>query len=1152
MLDRPDTIAPPKKKKRWLRRFFVSFVILLIAVIITVQIVLSSSYPKTLVIAQVERALGLNVQAKSFSTGWWGHTTLHDVTISLPLADQAFLTIPELRVEHSSLPMMALKRGITLDSIRAERPQLVIRQDPTGRWDLQQALELMKRTSGAKNTEEQKQPTLPALTITDGTIHVIDNQGREAMIEPVDFHGEPQNSLAWRFEAKVNDELTLDGAVNPGRVWEHNVNFSLAKIDPWLKPWVRDLPKPLAVEGKWEGRLRDGALSGQARLASAVVSNFKSSGVVNVMRDDVGVHLRPDGLLVESPTKLAPEVRVSSGEILLQANQVAAKALRLTAAGGDVQVDGQYSWANVAGQIEARWSELALPTGVVHGGNAKASLRTPLPNRPEIAAEVHSRGNSEAGRWTADVNLTGKGESWNKIDWIINAPLLDFATAKRHFVVHSVGARLATADDTLRLLEVTHEGPEVLRATGELNLSNKNWTVDLAAGSVQFPTSQPVGVDLAVQASGNAVGSIDLQRAHLRRADLIIEARGNYDAHRPKPVALSLNISQNPTIGEEEANPLVKGHVESEATVAGTLAPMDIGISGKLEAERLSVREHLLGDATLQFNGQVTANGAIVKTTELNAFGGKWNINATWAGADEPFNIHADVRDLPVEQLADVIKQNEISGKLAGEWDIVTSSLRPSKMKLTGQFKINDPSVGPIAADRITSKVAMEHGIVRLSELEAHKEQGRVHASAQFPLLHPAQWHFEGSMSDWPYALPRDGSSLRLSAQTALDADFLSRAATGTLDLSSDIILNRELAGVAKLNASASGDTVQISNITANLIGGTLSGSGAYHFNDPLKSNVLLHLQNVDASRVAGIWPAVSDISGTYNVLFVAAPATNPRALGPLRLSLTVHPTNGKFRTLPVGNIDVVAFADRQDGLSRLVIDDSTINVADGEVRVWGRRSQHAGATTNEARPVSSQLEIQLSQLDLNQIIHAFKPDEKPTPGRVSGSFVFAGTITNREQLFGSGTMRLTDADVGNVEPFSTIYNFLNLRFGQRAPAGRGYAELRLQGDLLQIDNAFYRIGGADVRMSGDIRDIWKAPQSPIRGRAIASAQPFAEWKIPIIKETGDFFAALTSGTVGAFEIGGTLAHRKTTPAAVADTANIFRQLLGMHPREDQ
>jgi hypothetical protein len=302
---------------------------------------------------------------------------------------------------------------------------------------------------------------------------------------------------------------------------------------------------------------------------------------------------------------------------------------------------------------------------------------------------------------------------------------------------------------------------------------------------------------------------------------------------------------------------------------------------------------------------------------------------------------------------------------------------------------------------------------------------------------------------------------------------------------------------------------------------------------------------------VAGIFPKLSDLSGVYNVLVVAAPTTNPRALGPLRLALTVHPTNGKFRTISVGNIDVVSYADRQQGQSRIVIDDSTIHLADGQVRVWGRRSEHAGATTQEAGPVASQLEIQMARLDLEQVLRAFRPEEKPTPGRVSGSFVFAGALSSPQRMYASGTVRLTDSDIGNIEPFSSIYNTLNLRFGQREPDGRGYAELRLQGDLLQINNARYRIGGAELRMNGEIDQLWKAPESPIRGRAIASVQPFADWKIPLIKEAGEFFATVQSG-VFAFDLSGTLAHRKTTQAAVGETANIFRDLLGMRAPEDE
>ncbi|HTL28515.1 MAG TPA: hypothetical protein VL282_04820, partial [Tepidisphaeraceae bacterium] len=957
MLDVAPTTPPKqKKKKRWVLRAVGLLILLLIGIVITVQVVLGTAYPKKLVIGEVERALGLNVKAQSLTTGWWGHTVLRDVTISLPLADQAFLKVPELRVEHSTLPMIALKRGVKLDYIEFDHPAMVVRQDETGRWDLQQAIELMTRASGAKNTQEQKQPTLPALKMIDGSIRIIDRNAREATIEPFNFEGRPLNSLAWEFSANANDRLKVEGAVNPGGAWEHTAKFVVGDIEGWTKPWVKSLPNPLNANGKWEGRVTNGQVRGQARFESVVVGDMKGSGVVNVLRDEVGVHLMPDGLIVESPAKMVPEVRVRSGAITVQANRVVADDVQVSAAGGDLRLKGNYSWADVAGELEASWEELALPRGTVHGGNAKVSLKTPLANRPEIAAEFHTRGKSGAGQWNGDLQLSGKGESWQKIDWTLSAPLLEYAAIKHHFEVRSLAAHLATADNKLRLLDVTHGGPEIIRASGEFDLTDKKWNVNASASSLQLPDAEARNLDLAIQATGEALTQIDVKQAHLRQSDLLLEAKGSYDKRLPKPVNLTVTANLSPTIAEVETDPLGKGKLESESTIAGTLQPLDIGVAGNLKAEQLSVRNHTLGDATLQFHGRVTSAGALVKTTELVAFGGRWNIEGTWAGEDEPVNIHATVRDLPMEQLSDVTRQNNISGTLKGEWDIVTSSLRPSKMKVTGTAKIDNPAAGPVTAERLTAAMSMKNGIVRLDSIEGTREKGRLQGSASFPVLRPTQWHLEGKMTDWPGALPREGSSIRLAGETILDADFANRTATGTLSASSDIVLDRQLTGVAKVSVVAQGDVFKLEPISANLVGGTLTGSAAVSISDPLKSNLIVQLQNLDARRLAGIWPQLSELEGNYNALIVAAPSQDPRALGPLRLSLTVHPTGGKFRTIEIGNIDVVAFADRSQGQSRFVIDDSMLNVADGQVRVWGRRSRHSGATTQEVGPVSTQV----------------------------------------------------------------------------------------------------------------------------------------------------------------------------------------------------
>src|SRR3712207_2393519 len=71
---------------RFLLRTFIVIVVLLIILAIAIQAVLMTDLPRKVALPIVEKALGLRIEASSLSTGWLGHTTLHDVKVSLPLA----------------------------------------------------------------------------------------------------------------------------------------------------------------------------------------------------------------------------------------------------------------------------------------------------------------------------------------------------------------------------------------------------------------------------------------------------------------------------------------------------------------------------------------------------------------------------------------------------------------------------------------------------------------------------------------------------------------------------------------------------------------------------------------------------------------------------------------------------------------------------------------------------------------------------------------------------------------------------------------------------------------------------------------------------------------------------------------------------------
>src|SRR5690242_5454796 len=106
---------PPKRRRRWLRwlvGLVATVLVLLILIAVTVQIVLGTTLPKRLILGELQNAFGLRVEAQSMSVGWLGHTTLKNVTLSLPLAEHSLLDVPQMDVEHTNLPMIALTRGV--------------------------------------------------------------------------------------------------------------------------------------------------------------------------------------------------------------------------------------------------------------------------------------------------------------------------------------------------------------------------------------------------------------------------------------------------------------------------------------------------------------------------------------------------------------------------------------------------------------------------------------------------------------------------------------------------------------------------------------------------------------------------------------------------------------------------------------------------------------------------------------------------------------------------------------------------------------------------------------------------------------------------------------------------------------------------------
>src|SRR5690606_20870208 len=87
---------------RWSMRSIVILIALAVTIAVILQIILWTDLPRRLIVAKLQTALGLRVEAPRMNIAWSGNSTLHDVKISLPLSEQSLLAVPRIEVKHTS------------------------------------------------------------------------------------------------------------------------------------------------------------------------------------------------------------------------------------------------------------------------------------------------------------------------------------------------------------------------------------------------------------------------------------------------------------------------------------------------------------------------------------------------------------------------------------------------------------------------------------------------------------------------------------------------------------------------------------------------------------------------------------------------------------------------------------------------------------------------------------------------------------------------------------------------------------------------------------------------------------------------------------------------------------------------------------------
>ncbi len=707
------------------------------------------------------------VGAKSVHTGWFGHTTLTDVTLGLPLVDKPFLEVPTVKVRNSTLFSILLGRKVRVYAFDLATPTLRVLQSRDGRWNVQDLIEIVSK-SPAGNSPDNSSASLPDLHVHGASVNVRDQNGRRTTIQPLDLDGYSDTALSWKFEARSESRLKIGGRLAPGGGWAHDATVQLNDIADWARPFLASIPDKTSLDARWRGQLRDQTFSGRLDLTALEFGKMQAAGNLTASVENNSTSISLGRLTLRTGDLMLPEVTIRSGQLGYDGKVLRADRIELAALGGPARFSATFDRAAETGELHAAWEKLQAPwQNIRHDGKLDATIRQPFPGQFVLDGNLTSTGVTPQGPWTLNANLGAHGADWRNFDWTVSAPQFNW---QRSDPVNLNGLKLtgymrpdaaggpfdgAQGGPTLTLLSATRPG-DLLSGHGAYDFSRKSWLINLYGD--RWPLHPIMGRELGfvLRATGDSEW-VRLQELRLAGGGAHLTANGTYHLHVPKPLSLEVNLANEPTAGAAGESPFLHGAISGYATLKGTLLPLNLTVAGSLNGRDVKVNGRPLGDIDLITSGMVDPNKVDIHTETLKLLGGNWDLRGTYAFAGAAVDVGIGVRDLPLAQLMDADGTRGIRGTLEGNWDLYLPGFRPDPgaMKLSGRAVAHNVQAPSLSADTIQINTAMENGVFTADPIQLQRgENGRGNGRIVWSADNRQRIDGTFSLTSWPVFLP--------------------------------------------------------------------------------------------------------------------------------------------------------------------------------------------------------------------------------------------------------------------------------------------------------------------------------------------------------------------------------------------------------------
>jgi hypothetical protein len=1155
---------------RWTFRLAMVLIVLAAIAAIVAQIVLWTEMPRRIIESSLSRLTGLRVHVASADVGWFGRTTLRDVSFALPLDEKPIVTAPRIEARHRWLPGVVWSGDPGIEAVRIDDADVRLEQDAAGRWTLQEAIDVIESAGRGRGREGAPGggglPAMPDLHLTISSLRVRTPDRPEIVYGPVVFTGKSDARVAYAITASVQDQLTAAGTIAPGANWAHPLDLSGQTHVSLLEPWGVRIPEA-GFTARWTGAMRDGAFAGELQLADARWDVTSASGSVAISVRDGVVTARPSGLTLRSVPQVPGPVRIERGELSLDSSVARLETLSVLALDSSLTLSGTFDLHERAGDLVARIGGQQAGGSILYDARARLRLELPEHGVQRIAGSIDLQGDTPQGQIETTLDLALVGRLDEAAELTLAAPSLRVRRDGREITLDGFAARVEADESRIALTQLTLPGADEVQASAVFNRQSGAWDTSLDITALRAAGLLPEAVNLTLDARGDLSRVEDFAMEVLSDR-LIFRAGGAYLPDRESPLDLAIFAQTPPTL----SGALVPATQPNESAgepppvltarlvAAGSIRPLGLTLEGDITAANLRHRGRAIEDAKIPIRGSFNGQHLSLVVPQFRFLDGDWSASATYARGDPAAVAKLQIHDVPLRRVSELLRWPfDTAGSFAGEVEAQVPSLDPLDAQVDGEWTLTGLQTPMLVSQDIHGRLRTRGGRVRLSDIEVRQDEARIVGDVAFNLDAEHRLAVKLRADRWPLAL--EGLPLVALLDGSIDAeiDVLERSARGTVSFDSDLLLpDRSPIGNAHVQMTLDRRTLDRIAMRGELAGGRWQGTATIPIDDLIDSRLRLSWTGVDLSQLdAAAWAVRAGVPATgQSESPVTAPTTAPvfagqvdgeieiaknltmRALEPMRLSIRVEAQAARFRNLPIGRTQLTAAF----GRDRFIVENAVVGIAGGAIRPWLVVSNHDGRPFFHARAT-------LENLSLDDIVHAVQPAAEPMPGLLNGSFTLVGYVNEPHRGSGDGVVTLTESDLVNFDVMTAIYNAMNLSTPTDAPRGEGVVRFRIEGQTLRFTSVEYFNRGAEILADGAVLDIWQLEKSPIRGNAVGIARPLRGSWGPL-SDLDKILRAVQQGSVEV-EVGGTLENPEVRPVPLPEMGAQLRRLLtGQMQRE--